>query len=94
LRVLGYDAYSVCAGWGGNKGEVTGDTKAGGINAYDAAQVAARKKALFSENVTGVGLSVGKLIAIIAAAVVVAAVVVCVIVRKKKGKKGDKKANA
>ena len=87
LRLLGYDAYSVRNGWGGNKGEVTGDAKGGGINAYDAAQVANRKKALFSENVTGIGLSVGKLIAIIAGVVVVAAVVVLLILRRKKAKK-------
>lgn len=90
LRVLGYDAYSVRNGWGGNKGELTGETKNGGVNAYDASQVAAGKKALFSENVTGLGISVQLIILIAAAVVVVIAAVVFLVVRSKKkaAKKG------
>jgi rhodanese-related sulfurtransferase len=53
LRVAGYDAYSVNKGWGGNKGDVSGDKKNGGVQAYDASQVAAGNRALFAENDDG-----------------------------------------
>ena len=51
LRVAGAAAASARGGRGGTKGESPGSTKTGGINAYDAAQVAAGKSALFQENV-------------------------------------------
>lgn len=96
LRVLGYDAYSVAKGWGGNKGEVTGTTKGGGIKAYDASQASSGKRALFEENATGVGLSVLQIVLIAAAAVVILAVAVLLILRskKKKAKAAEKKADA
>ncbi|MDY3071652.1 MAG: rhodanese-like domain-containing protein [Eubacteriales bacterium] len=91
LRIAGYDAYSVRGGWGGNKGEISGDTKTGGINAYDAAQVAAGKSALFQENVPESiqNPKNWKPLVIAAAVIVVAAAVLIPVVvsKKKKAKK-------
>lgn len=87
LRIAGYDAYSVRNGWGGNKGEVSGDTKGGGINAYDAAQVEAGKDALFSENVSDSIHNPDNWIPLavtVGVVVIVAAIVVIAVVSKKK----------
>lgn len=94
LRIAGYDAYSVRGGWGGNKGEITGDTKTGGIQAYDAAQAAAGYSALFSENVPeSIHNSKNWVPLVIVAAVVIvaAAVVIPVVVSKKNKKAKDAK---
>lgn len=90
LRIAGYDAYSVRNGWGGNKGEITGDTKGGGIQAYDAAQLEAGKKPLFKENVPDAIENPKNwipLVVIGGVIVVAAAVIIPIVVSKKKKSK-------
>ncbi len=91
LRIAGYDAYSVNKGWGGNKGDVSGNTKSGGVQAYDASKVADGKKALFKENVPDsiYNFRVWVPVSIIAGVLVIAAAVTFIIFRNKK-KKADK----
>ena len=86
LRIAGYDAYSVRGGWGGNKGEISGDTKTGGIQAYDAAQVAAGKTALFAENAPDAIQNPNNWVplVVIASVIIVAIIVIFVVVSKKK----------
>lgn len=87
LRIAGYDAYSVRNGWGGNKGEISGGTKIGGIQAYDAAQVAAGKTALFAENAPDSIRNSDNWIPLVIVAgviIVAAAVIIPVVVSKKK----------
>lgn len=87
LRIAGYNAYSVRGGWGGNKGEITGDTKTGGIKAYDAAQVEAGKTALFAENAPESIRNASNwvpLVIVLAVIVVAAAVIIPIVVSKKK----------
>lgn len=91
LRIAGYDAYSVRNGWGGNKGEISGDTKTGGIQAYDAAQVAAGHKALFSENAPDSIRNAKNWVPLLVVAVVIviiAVILIIVISKKKKAQKG------
>lgn len=90
LRIAGYDAYSVRNGWGGNKGEISGNTKTGGIQAYDAAQVAAGHKALFSENVSDSIHNPKNWIPLVVVAAVIVVVVVTIIIVVSKKKKASK----
>lgn len=94
LRVAGYDAYSVRDGWGGNKGELSGDAKQGGIQAYDAQQAEAGQTPLFSENVSDSihNSSNWVPLVIVGAVVVVAAIVVIIVASNKKKKKNAGKA--
>ncbi|MGM9652217.1 MAG: rhodanese-like domain-containing protein [Eubacteriales bacterium] len=87
LRIAGYDAYSVRGGWGGNKGEISGDTKTGGIQAYDAAQAAAGKTALFAENTPDSIRNSDNWIPIVIVAgviIIAAAIIIPIVVSKKK----------
>lgn len=89
LRIAGYDAYSVNKGWGGNKGDVSGDTKNGGVQAYDASGVAEGKKALFKENVPDsiYNSKVWVPVSIVAGVVVIAGIVIFVVLKKKKAER-------